>query len=76
MASTAAEHLVLVNAAITAILEGRAVESYTIGSRNLRKTPLSELFKLRSQLEAEAELDAAEGTGGGLHTYPDFWPNG
>jgi hypothetical protein len=50
-AATDAEMLVKVNEAITAHLNGGAVQSYTIGGRNLQRTPLTELYKIRDRLE-------------------------
>jgi hypothetical protein len=50
-AATDAEMLVKVNEAITAHLNGGAVQSYTIGGRNLQRTPLMELYKIRDRLE-------------------------
>ncbi len=57
--ATAAELLVLVDNAITAHLTGGAVESYGVGSRNLRYIPLKELYEMRTKLEAR--IAAANG---------------
>lgn len=45
--------LAAVETAITARLSGGAVDSYSIGGRNLRYMSLLELFKIRDQLKSE-----------------------
>lgn len=57
--STAQKNLDLVNAAITARLSGGSVAEYTIGSRSLRYSPISELLLLKGQLEREVEAENA-----------------
>jgi hypothetical protein len=56
MAETAAEILVLVNAAITAILTG--AQSYTIAGRSLTRADLAELREWRSELQTEIAAEA------------------
>ncbi len=56
MAETAAEMLVLVNAAITAILTG--AQSYTIAGRSLTRADLAELREWRKELKDEIAADA------------------
>ncbi len=76
MATTAQEFLDLVNAAITGLLSGGAIKSYSVGQRTVTKTDLPELFKLRRDLEAEVQAGLTEAEGGGMSTYPEFGPNG
>lgn len=52
---TNAEMLVQVNHAISAILLG--AQSYTIGSRKITRADLSQLYKMRQDLEAQAIAD-------------------
>jgi hypothetical protein len=66
-AATDAEMLVKVNEAITAHLNGGAVQSYSIGGRNLQRTPLSELYKIRDRLERRIAQ-----TSGPLTNYASF----
>jgi len=61
------EMLDAVNTAIYAILNGGAVQSYSIGGRNIQKASLNELYTLRRKLEA----DIAAGNGSG-RTYAKF----
>jgi hypothetical protein len=55
-----------VNKAIDAITSGGAVQSYSIGGRNIQKIPLSELLKLRQVLKQEVKA------GRGSTTYVRF----
>lgn len=48
-----------VNAAISAIVEGGAVQSYSIKGRSLSKMPLSELLVLRDRLKVEISREKA-----------------
>lgn len=66
-AATDAEMLVKVNEAITAYLNGGAVQSYSIGGRNLQRTPLSELYKIRDRLERRIAAST-----GSLTNYASF----
>lgn len=54
---TAAELLVQVNNAITAVLAGG--QSYKIGSRSLTRADLAMLKSLREELEAQTRSDSA-----------------
>jgi len=51
--ATALELLTAVETAITARLSGGAVQSYSIGGRNIQYISLGELYKLREQLRKE-----------------------
>lgn len=59
MASTAAEHLVLINQVITKRLNGDAFESYRTSQRQFFGTPIEKLFDLRDRLQREANGDGA-----------------
>lgn len=50
---TASTLLAAVEQAIAAHLNGGAVQSYSIGGRNLQKTSLVDLYKMRAQLKEE-----------------------
>jgi len=56
---TNAELLLAVRVAIYAILNGKAVQSYSVGGRNLQRYSLAELRKLEKEYQAQA--DAASG---------------
>lgn len=58
--ATVQEMLDAVNAAILAKLNGNAVQSYSIGGRNIQYYSLKALQDLRQQLQAE--LGAENGT--------------
>ena len=64
---TNTELLNLVKTAIQTRLNGGTVESYAIGNRNLRYTPLSELLKLKRDLE-----EAVASESGGARNYVSF----
>lgn len=68
LATDVASLLAAVNTAIAAILDGGAVQSYTIGNRNLQRMSLGDLLKFRDQLRTEI---AASHTSGG-RTYAKF----
>jgi hypothetical protein len=55
-----------VEAAITARLDGGAVQSYSIGGRNIQYIGLSELIKLRDELRRNLSVS------GGKTTYAEF----
>jgi hypothetical protein len=61
MASSASEMLSIVNAAITALLNGGA-SSYSIGARSVTKLDLGELREWRKELE----IEVARESGGGI----------
>ncbi|MBI4970805.1 MAG: hypothetical protein HZC17_03085 [Candidatus Omnitrophica bacterium] len=52
--------------AINVRISGGAVQSYSIGGRNLQYIPLTELYKLRDQLKREIAGS------GGTTTYASF----
>jgi hypothetical protein len=58
----AASLLTAVNNAILARMNGGAVQSYTIGNRNLQYMTLAELRKFRTELQAEVNLDQPLGS--------------
>ncbi len=60
MANTGAEHLALVNSVISKRLAGDAYEGYSEAEAKFNGTPLSELYKIRTQLTQEV----AASTGG------------
>ena len=60
------EMLENVENAINARLTGGAVQSYSIGGRNIQYAPLSDLYKLRDQLRREIAGS------GGTTTYVSF----
>jgi len=64
--ATKQEMLDNVDAAINARISGGAVQSYTIGGRNLMYIPLGDLMKLRDQLRRETAAS------GGSTTYAGF----
>ncbi len=64
--ATKQEMLDNVEAAINARISGGAVQSYTIGGRNLMYIPLTDLMKLRDQLRRETSVS------GGNTTYAGF----
>lgn len=64
---TKQEMLDNVEIAINARMTGGAVQSYSIGGRNLQYISLNELIKLRDQLRRELA-----GSGGGTTTYAGF----
>jgi len=59
MASTNAELLVKIKDAIEAILDGGAVQSYTINGRNLQRYSLTELMELQAKIERDIALEGA-----------------
>ncbi len=59
---TKQEMLKNVDAAINARMEGGAVQSYSIGGRNLQYISLAELIKLRSQLRQEIAAGSSRST--------------
>jgi hypothetical protein len=63
---TKQEMLDNVETAINARITGGAVQSYSIGGRNLQYIPLQDLYKLRDQLRREI------GGSGGATTYVSF----
>lgn len=65
-APTKQEMLENVETAINARMTGGAVQSYSIGGRNLQYITLSELIKLRDQLRREVAAS------GGATTYAGF----
>jgi len=65
-APTKQEMLDNVETAINARLTGGAVQSYSIGGRNLQYIPLQDLYKLRDQLRREISGS------GGTTTYASF----
>ena len=64
--ATKQEMLDNVEAAINARIIGGAVQSYSIGGRNLQYIPLQDLYKLRDQLRREIA------GAGGATTYASF----
>jgi hypothetical protein len=74
--ATAAELLVLVDAAIERRLNGGALASYSVGNRNLQYMSLNDLRDFRRELQEEVEAEQTEAAGGGMSTYPSFRPNG
>lgn len=65
-APTKQEMLENVENAINARVTGGAVQSYSIGGRNLQYVPLPDLYKLRDQLKREIAGS------GGTTTYVSF----
>jgi hypothetical protein len=51
MATTDAEHLASINAVITARTTGQATEAFWQANKHWRGTSLSELFRIRDELE-------------------------
>ena len=65
--SQAQKDLDAVQAAIRAMVAGGAVAEYTIGSRRLKKLPLTELLQLEAKLKADVKREqAAELAANGL----------
>lgn len=65
--SQAQQDLAAVQAAIRAMVAGGAVAEYTIGSRRLKKLPLTELLQLEAKLKADVKREqAAELAANGL----------
>ncbi|MDD5566235.1 MAG: hypothetical protein PHG31_05040 [Candidatus Omnitrophica bacterium] len=60
-AATDAEMLVKINEAITAFLDGGAVQSYGIGNRNLQRCTLKELRELKDYYEQKINIAAGKG---------------
>ena len=58
--ASAASLLALIDAAIEALLTGGA-QSYSIGSRNVTKLDLAELFEQRRVLEMQVQREAGSG---------------
>lgn len=67
-APTKATMLENVETAINNIAAGGAVQSYSIGGRNLQRYTLTELLKLRDQLKKEIASESGTGT----RTYVQF----
>ncbi len=65
-APTKQEMLDNVETAINARITGGAVQSYSIGGRNLQYIPLQDLYKLRDQLRREIA------DSGGTTTFVSF----
>lgn len=63
---TAAEELVLVNAALTAVYQAQA---YSINGRNVTKANLSELLKRKKELETQISRES-----GGSFYLSEFQP--
>ncbi len=59
--ATPAALLTLVEIAITARLEGGAIEEYTVYGVSTRKSSLAELFKVRDRLKAEIAAGVQHG---------------
>ena len=55
-----------VNNAINAMLDGGAVQEYSINGRSIKKISLSELMQLRDRLQSEIAA------GNGTRTYVEF----
>lgn len=58
--ATNAELLEKVNTAIEAILDGGAVQSYTVSGKNLQKYSLSELMALQQKLQSGIAMTSAK----------------
>ena len=71
VAATDAEMLVKVNEAITAHLNGGAVQSYSIGGRNLQRCTLTELWDLRRKFEKMISDAAGGGRSYAKFVHPD-----
>ena len=67
MATTAAEHLALINAVITERMGAGAVEKYEEAYNTFEGTSLADLYKIRNQLTAESA-----GTGGSFRLAVPF----
>jgi len=70
---TNADMLLEINQAIVKILVGG--QSYQIGSRKLTRADLAQLYKMRQELEAGINKDAAGDTGLFDDCYVAFWPH-
>ena len=57
---TAAEHLALIDAAITALVQGGASQ-YSIGSRSVTKHDLGDLYSIRRDLAWEVQRESGSG---------------
>ncbi len=68
---TNAEMLAEINQAILTILRG--AQSYTIGSRKITRADLSELYKMRKELESQ-EVASDKGSGFFDDCYVAEWP--
>ena len=68
-----ADMLLEINQAIIRILV--AGQSYQIGSRKLTRADLSQLYKMRQELEAGVNADAAGATGVFDDCYVAVWPH-
>lgn len=66
--ATSQEMLTAVETAIYARLNGGAVQSYSIGGRNIQYASLTELYKLRDRFKKE--VNAANGLN--TRTYASF----
>lgn len=55
---TPAQELALINAAITAILEGKA-QSYSMNGRDVTRLDLNDLWKRKNELEAAIARDSS-----------------
>lgn len=58
MATTAAEHLALIDAVITKRLNGDAYVEYTEAEQRFRGESLESLYKIRATLQGEANAEA------------------
>lgn len=64
---TKQEMLDNVNTAINAIINGGAIQEYTIKGQNIKKYSLGELMNLKTQLKAEIRAES-----GPVRTYAQF----
>jgi hypothetical protein len=60
--ATSQELLTQVESAIEARLTGGAVQSYSIGGRNIQYISLTELYKLRDKLKREVQASSPTNT--------------
>lgn len=58
--ATNAELLEKVNTAIEAIMDGGAVQSYTVSGKNLQRYSLSELMALQQKLQSDIAMASAK----------------
>jgi hypothetical protein len=58
MATTAQEHLDLINEVITKRLNGDGYEQYSTSQRRFFGTPLEELYSIRRELKQEVNADS------------------
>lgn len=72
MAQTSQEHLDLINAVITARLNGDAYESYTEQMRRFSGTKLAELYEIRRNLQQQVNAE----NGGSFGLVEPFGDNG